>query len=609
MHDVADFLKAHEPFSGLDAVELDRLAERAKVEFFAAGTVIFQQDEPPPEEIRVIRRGAVELDDDGRLLDLLEDGEMFGQAWMFSGLPTGWEARAREDTLCYAFAAGDVLPFLSGPAGLRFVARSLLMLPRPGRPAADAGEVDPTRQPVGLLAHGQPLVCSPASSLREAARGMVESGASSVLVRLGDGELGILTDHDLRSRVVARGLSLDTPVREVMSTPVFTARAEQSAAEVMLAMLDRGIRHVPVVSPSDEVVGLVTDADLLAAQARTPFVLRRAIANAGDVEELRAAAERLNPTVVSLHRGGLAAGQVSEIISVIVEALVRRSVELVAEEAGPPPRFAWLWLGSHGRREAVPSSDIDSGLVWEDGAGAAAADYMHGMAEQIAGLLAGCGFRSDAHGVTASGSVMTHAAGTWRETIHGWLDERTNESVMAVSILLDGRAANGGGDDFGVFATIRDARWQPRLQRLLLRLALATRPPTGFLHDIVVEHSGEHRGLLDIKQGGLLPIVGIARYAGLVAGAKSTSTLSRLQAGGAAGLLPDPEAKTLAEAFRLMAALRMEHQVRQLEEGREPNDYVDPKALDPLTRRHLREAFRLVASIQKRLATGLVWRE
>ena len=133
------------------------------------------------------------------------------------------------------------------------------------------------------------------------------------------------------------------------------------------------------------------------------------------------------------------------------------------------------------------------------------------------------------------------------------------------------------------------------------------RPPTGFLHDIVVEHSGAHRGSFDIKRGGLLPIVGIARYAGLAAGPKSTSTVARLQAAGAAGVLRESEAATLEEAYRLMTALRMEHQVRQLEAGTDPDDYVDPKALDALTRRYLREAFRLVASTQKGLAAGLTW--
>lgn len=610
MHDVAEFLKAHEPFGGLDEAILARLAELAKVEFFTAGTIIVKQGQPPPDEIRVIRKGAVELVERGRVLDLLEAGEMFGQAWMFSGLATGWEARAREDTLCYSLAAEDVIPLLSGPTGLRFVARSLLMLPRPGdTDTSEVNEIEAAQGPAGALVREQPVICEPSVSLREAARLMVEAGASSLLIELEDGELGILTDHDLRSRVVAEGLSLETPVREVLTTPVFTVHAEQPAPELTLAMLDHGIRHLPVLSATDEVLGVVTDLDLLAAQARTPFVLRRAIADAGNAEELRHAAARLNPTAIALHHRGLAPGQISAIISVVVETLIRRMVELAVEAAGPPPtEFAWLTLGSHGRREAVPSSDVDSGMVWDDRGGASAETYMHGIAGQVDDLLAATGLRSDPHGVTASGSAMAWPAGEWRETIGRWLDEPTDKTLMAISILLDGRTIHGPSEAFGVLAAVRDARNHSRLLRLLLRLALANRPPTGFLHDIVVEHSGEHGGSFDVKQGGLLPIVGIARYAGLAAGARSTSTVSRLRAAGAAGVLPESDATTLEEAYRLMIELRMEHQVRQLEDATDPDDYVDPKALNPLTRRYLRDAFRLVASIQKGLASKLAWK-
>jgi CBS domain-containing protein len=615
VHDVAEFMKAHEPFSNLDETDLDRLAERAKVESFSAGTVIVKQGERPLEEIRVIRKGVVELIERGRVLDLLEEGEMFGQAWSFSGLPTPWEARAWEDTLCYALPSDEVIPFLSSRAGLRFVARSLLLLPRPGD--ADApriGEFDPTQQPAGALVREQPLIRDSGISLQEAARHMAESGCSSLLVRLDEGELGILTDHDLRSRVVAQGLSLDTAVADVLTTPVFTVRADQPAADVLLAMLNHGIRHVPVLSASEEVVGVLTDLDLLAAQARRSFVLRRAIADAASPGELRDVGARLMPTVVALHRGGLAAEQIGAIISVVVEALVRRMVDLFAETAGPPPaEFAWLWLGSHGRREAAPSSDIDSGLVWEDGGGESTRAYMFGLAEQLGGLLAATGFKSDPHGVTSSSPIMAHPLGEWRETVHRWLDSPTDETVMALSILLDGRGIEGQNRAFGVLSAAQDAKTRPSLRRLLLKLALASKPPTGFRRDIVVEQSGEHRGSFDIKKGGLLPIVGLARYGGLAAGATSTSTVSRLRAAGAAGVWPESDARTLEEAWRLMTELRMEHQVRQLEAGASPNDYVDPNALDALTRRHLREAFRLVAStqktLQKTLDTGQVWKQ
>jgi CBS domain-containing protein len=144
VHDIAEFLREHEPFSSLEGAALEEVAARVEVEFFSAGTTIFKQGEQPQEEVRVIRKGAVELVDHGRILDLLGEGEMFGHPWMVSGLPTGFEARAREDTLCYSLGARDVLPLLTRPAGLRYLARSLLERPKPGPViAADVSGVRP----------------------------------------------------------------------------------------------------------------------------------------------------------------------------------------------------------------------------------------------------------------------------------------------------------------------------------------------------------------------------------------------------------------------------------------------------------------------------------
>lgn len=611
VHDVVEFLKAHDPFSGLDAAALDRLAERVKVEFFRAGTVIFRQGERPQDEVRVVRRGAIELVDHGRVLDLLGEGELLGHPSMVSGLPTGFEARAHEDTLCYSLRADDVLPLLTRPAGLRYLARSLLARPKPGPVvAADVSGFDLAQQPVRALIREQPIICQPNVSLRDAARRMADAGASSVLVRLDDGDFGIVTDQDLRSRVVAEGLSVDAPVSRVMTAPAFSVGPDQNGADVLLAMLDHGIRHVPVLSARAEVLGVISDIDLLAAETRTPFVLRRAIADARDVEGLRRAARRLNPTLIGLHQVDLAPAQISAVISVVVDALVRRTIELAAASAGPPPaEFAWLSLGSHGRREAVPSSDIDSGMVWVDEEGSDPATHMHAIADEVIGTLTAAGWQSDTHEVTASGSIFARSVADWRRTIRHWLDHpAADKVVMAISIVIDSRTVYGPGDTFDALEPLEAVRDRPRVLELLLRLALANKPPTGFMRDIVVEHSGEHRGSFDIKRGGLLPIVDIARYAGLSAGATVTSTAERLRAAAAAGRLPQEEARTLEEAYDLFAALRIDHQVHQLEAGVQPDDHVDPKALNPLTRRYLRDAFRAVASVQKALTGELIWR-
>jgi CBS domain-containing protein len=183
------------------------------------------------------------------------------------------------------------------------------------------------------------------------------------------------------------------------------------------------------------------------------------------------------------------------------------------------------------------------------------------------------------------------------------LDHPGEENVlMALSIVLDGRTVYGPDDALGALTELRSVPDRPGVRRLLLRLALADKPPTGFRKDIVIEHSGQNRGSFDIKLGGLQPIVGIARYAAISAGATATSTAERLRGAASGGTLSEEAAGTLSECFELFAALRLEHQVRQLEDGARPDDHIDPKTLNPLTRRYLRDAFREVASVQKALS-------
>jgi CBS domain-containing protein len=613
MHDIVEFLHRHPPFEELDEEALEELAETVEVEYFPAATTIFRQGEKPREHARIVRRGAVELVDRGRVLDVLGEGELFGHPSMLSGLPTGFEARAGEDTLCYRLPADKIVPLMTRPAGLRFVARSLLARPKPGA-GAPPEDLDLARQPVARLARRQPVVCEPSRSLREVARRMAREGASSVLIRVPEGRFGILTDRDLRERVVAEGMPGDAPVGEAMSFPAFSVGPERLGADVMLEMLDRGIRHVPVISSRGEVLGMLDDAGLLASEARTPFALRRAIDDASDAAELRRAAGRLNPTIVSLRDADVAPAQIAAIISVVADALTRRVIELTTGELGTPPRpLTWLALGSLGRREAVPSSDADSALVWEgDDEGEGERSYMREVGRRVAGGLAAGGFAVDPHGASAAQPSFANSSEAWRAAIRDAVERpQGEEGLVLISLLLDSRPVYGAGDTRDVLEELRAAGRRRAVLRLMLRLALAQRPPTGFRRlrdpprDLVVEHSGDHRGQLDIKRGGLLPIVDIARFAGLAAAADTASTPERLQAAGSAGVLEPEAARTLGEAHDLFWRLRIEHQAEQLRRGAEPDDYVDPGALNPLSRRYLRDAFHAVGGVQRALSNEL----
>ena len=159
-----------------------------------------------------------------------------------------------------------------------------------------------------------------------------------------------------------------------------------------------------------------------------------------------------------------------------------------------------------------------------------------------------------------------------------------------MSVLADSRPVwSSGGEMAG---GLWEGQPTPELLRLLARFALSFRPPTGFLRDFVVEHSGERRGQLDLKHGGMIPIVDLARWAGMAAGVAGASTRERLRAAEAAGMMDSAEAQTLTEAFGFIFSLRLDHQVEQLRRGSVPDDFIDPKTLNPLARTYLREAFR-----------------
>jgi CBS domain-containing protein len=602
LQDVADFLAPHPPFDAFEPADLERVANAAEVEFHTAGTEIFQQGVGPVEHVWVVRTGAVEIVHDGRVLDLLGSGELFGHGSMLSGLPTGFAAVATEDTLCYRIPAAIISPLLARPAGLRYVTRSLLETL--GHDDREEPSVNPAQRPVTELIRRPLVLCSPDTSIREAARVMSDLGATCVVVDAGD-TLGIMTDRDLRSRVVAAGTDLDHPVSEVMSAPAYTVAADRIGSEVILDMLDRGIRHFPVVSAAGRVVGVVEDSDLVAVATRSSFHLRSAIARATTPAQVAEACAELRPAIVALHDARVAATDISAIASVVIDAATRRLLDLTVID--PPVPFAWIALGSVARREAVPSSDIDSALVWYTGGDdPELKQTLMGLAGQVMGGLADCGFKTDPRGAIASKPLFARPYEAWVAAVNSWIDDPTQEkALILVSLVVDGRPVWGIREGRPVPEAFRDARRKPALLALLLQFALAHRPPTGFLRGLVVEDSGEHRGRLDLKRGGIVPIADLARWAGMAAGVTHSSTRARLRAAAEEGTLDAGDASLLEEAHELIAGLRLAHQVEQLKAGVEPDDFLDPAELSLLTRRSLKETFRAVAAVQRRIASDL----
>src|SRR3954454_12741907 len=418
---VAAFLRAHPPFDALAEDDLDRVAAAAELLAFADGETIFAQGTEPQRAAWVVRSGAVELVDRGRVLDLLAPGELFGHPSMLAELPTGFEARAKGATTCYRLPPGVSRPLLARREGMRPVARTLLARPTQARASADDGAGAPER-PVGALLRAAPVVCAPDTTVREAARRMTEADQRCAVVRLPDGGLGVLTDGDLRSRVVAGGVPPDAPVAAAMTAPAHTVGDHRLGGDVLVEMLDRAVRHLPVISVDGRLLGVVDDVDLLAAERRTPFHLRTAIARAADAGALLAAAQDLWPTVAALHDARVAPEHVGAIVSVVAAALARRLPAPAVPAAGEPPApFAWLALGSLARRQGGPSSDVDCAIAWDgDDRDPVTRAYVERVATEVLDGLGRCRLRADPKGATAAHPLFARSRDAWGAAIDSW---------------------------------------------------------------------------------------------------------------------------------------------------------------------------------------------
>jgi CBS domain-containing protein len=597
--ELVDFLRAHPPFQTASDAELLELVAQSTLEPYSTGVLIADFSRHVPDDIWMVLTGSVNLQEvggagGGQVFDTIEPGGIFGYVPMLTGGGVEFLARAIEATTTLRLRGDLVRAQFAKPAGLRFLASSAS--PTPHAPAALAAD----SRSVSELVRGDVLIVDPGVSVRDAVVQMSEQRVSYALIRLRDGGIGIFTDRDLRTRVVAAGLPVDVPITEVMSAPAQTVTADRTAETVLLDMLERGMRHMPVLSPRGEVLGVLEDVDLLAASARQSFVLRRAIAQAPDAAALQSHGREVTQIAVDLFRTGTKASAASSIASIVLDALVRKALELALAEAGPGPtqdQFAWLTLGSIARREAMPSSDVDSALSWADSCDTECAQ-LRAIAARAHAILDGCGLPADSNGAIASHQAFGRSATDWVHAAEGWLDDPLRgKGLILSSLLIDGRVVWGNRALHTVPTVFRRMRDEhPNALRLQLLDALSGKVRTWSLRDVLARRGGT----FDLKTHAVTPIVNLARWGGLTADMTSASTPARLAAAASTGALTERDSRTLTEVFVMLQRIRLAHQVELIADGRTPNDVVTVGDLSPLNRSLLGDGLREIAAVQRR---------
>jgi len=462
-----------------------------------------------------------------------------------------------------------------------------------------SGAVDASVRPVRDVMR-EPLWCARATPIREAARLMSELNQSCVLVRFDD-RLGILTDSDCRRRVVTGEVPVDAPVEAIASTPARSIGDTESSADALVAMVTHGVHHLVVIDVLGQPVGVTRVFDLSSAEIRHPLAIRAAVDHASTAGELAEATRLLRPSAVELFDSGLEPARVSALLAAITEAILVRLVALGDEPADSA--VSWLVLGSVARREPLPCSDLDTAMVWSSPK-ESADESRHPLqvAERVVAAFEATGLRSCPDGANASNPLFNRSLDSWTTAARRWRSDPDLPGALLLSaIVTDSRTVTHLALGRALTERLREGELTRHFVDLMLREALTRKPPTGFVRDFVVEESGDHHGELDLKRRGLGPVVALARWAAVAARIPVCPTPDRLRQARHAGLLTPDQTDTLLGAHDDLFRLVFRREIDTLRLGGTVSTYLDPKELDGLSRRHLRQSFQAVAAVQRRV--------
>lgn len=584
-----EFLRSCPPFEQLTADELNSVAGQIEKVRFDRGERILQQGGEASAFLYVVRQGEVGLLNAGQVQQMLEPTELFGYPSLLDQAAPLFDVIAITDAELYRLSEETFRHLLNNAAFARYFLGGLGERLR-ATLAASGGGGNALSAPVKTLVKRPPLFAPATATVQDAAGIMSRERASSVLIAADPP--GILTDRDLRSRVLAAGLGPETPVHQVMSQPLKSLDSDTPIFAALLHMLEEGVHHLALVEEG-QVVGVVTSTDLLRHQVQSPIYLRRTLEIATTVEELQAYATETARAVDLLHRGGLGAAQIGRIVSTLNDALVSKLVQLAEAELGPAPApYAWIVFGSEGRSEQMLLTDQDNALIYATDGGREAETYFAALAERVVGGLIAAGFPPCPGGYMATN--WRKPLDEWLAIFGGWIRTPTPQALMEAAIFFDFRPVHGELSLEPLETLITDAKNHAIFLGHLVRAAQAFHPPLGFFNRIRSDD-----GLVDLKQGGIAPIVGLARACSLAAGSRERSTLERLAVAAKGGTLSREGADNLAEMFQFLLTLRLRQQLADVQAGRQPSNQVRLQALSAIERRHLKEAFVIIRQMQE----------
>ncbi|UUM32698.1 DUF294 nucleotidyltransferase-like domain-containing protein [Vibrio japonicus] len=609
--EIKNFLAQHPPFDELEEDVLNFVTRHVEISYFRQDTPIIHFGDEI-HDLYMVRSGVVEVyRRKGELYNRLDEGAVFGQMGLLTNNKVRFPVKAIRDTLVYCIPEAVFQELYEKHESFAdFVeVQDNARLRQAVSNTHDQNDLTSSKVST-LLTRDAPFI-NQTETIQNAAIKMADEAVSALLVLdpdiLEDNEedlsplVGIITDRDLCTRVLAQGLDSSEEVSSVMSTDLISLDHNAYVHEVMLTMLRYNVHHLPVLKDKKP-IGIIEATDIVRYESQNSLLLVSSIFQQQSIEDLAAVSEQVKTSFVRLVNEDANSHMVGSAMSVIGRSFKQRIIELAEEELGEPPiPYCFLALGSMGRDEQLLVTDQDNAIILDNTFVKEEHDaYFAELAKRVCDGLDKCGYRYCTGDIMATNEMWRMTRSEWEECFADWIDDPNPKALLNASIFFDLDGVYGRlkwAEHLNGFI-VRRARKNNRFLACLARNALNRTPPLGFFKSFVMEKDGQHKNSINLKRRGTAPLADLIRVHALAVGSRSKNSFERLDDIQEAGILPKGKAEDLRDALEFISMVRIRHQASDVENEMEPDNNIEPENLSDFERRNLKDAFQILSNGQ-----------
>ena len=586
---VEDFLNTSAPFDILDKEQKLELVKHTELVYLTADNVGDLQK--GKASLFLIQNGQFSVQDSDAPLRHLSEGDYFGYTNIMEKRNFSLSISVNSPGLVYCFEASAVTPLFELPAirnffdGLRNNALQNHAISDSNSMWLNKGLED--------VINKSPVSVDVETSITAAAQLMTTQKVSSLLVTREDKLIGIITDRDLRSRVVAASLDIHLPVSHIMTPNPAQIMGNRTLFDALALMTERNIHHLPVIDQQTLVpLGMVTASDIIRHQRGNVLFIIGELSKAENLYELTRLSWQL-PHYFSAHAKKAGDYDIAgKILSQATDIMTRKLIGFFQQANGKAPMmFAWLVYGSQAREDQTMGSDQDNGLLLAERPSEAQAEYFAKMADYVCNGLAKCGIKLCDGNIMASNPKLRLSLEEAIEEAKRWVKAPTKDAIMHFNIFLDVRCAAG---DISLFKQLQ--RQRAPLMKQNMFLAALTRNsneisvPLSMFQKFIYEKGRKEKDVIDLKTRAVALINNIARIYALADGVTLPNTLARLDALSENSQLSKRDATNLRDIWLFLNRLRWRHQlVNKVTDNR-----VSVSSLSSIEKHQLKAAFKAI---------------